>query len=278
MQAVVVVGLDANGHFTDCIHALSDGLDAELVERVGYLHDAVDGLVQCIHRTVAQRRVLVDLVVRTGEADAGGGHSVVAAGNLDVIEVPGFGRLVNLVGDDGFDVGVGHHLFLVGPALETRESQVDLIVVEIVVAHLIKANAKSVPAGVFSQHQLGGRQPYCLGAHDLVGQVALEHSVLMDAGLVGECIGAHDGFVWLDDQAGVGTDHAAGAGDLGGVYVGDQVEKLGTGVDGHHHLFQRSVARSFADAIHGHFGLPRAGGDSGQRVGRGQSQVVVAVD
>ena len=47
---------------------------------------------------------------------------------------------------------------------------------------------------------------------------------------------------------------------------------------GHDDLLERRVAGALAEAVDRHLDLARAGLDRGQRVGRGQTQVVVAVD
>ncbi len=47
--------------------------------------------------------------------------------------------------------------------------------------------------------------------------------------------------------------------------------------EGHHHLFERGVAGAFADAVDGHFGLTGTVDHTGYGVGRGHSEVVVAV-
>ena len=136
---------------------------------------------------------------------------------------------------------------------------------------------EGVAAAVLAQHQLALGQADGLRLHDLVGQRVLHHAVLVDAGLVREGVGADDRLVRLDRHAGVRADQAAGADDLGGVDVRVQPVDLRPGVQRHHHLFQRGVAGPLADAVDRHLDLPRAVLDRGQRVGRRQPQVVVAV-
>jgi hypothetical protein len=53
-----------------------------------------------------------------------------------------------------------------------------------------------------AQHDLVGRPAHVLGAHDLVGVARLEHAVLVDAGGVGEGVGADHGLVGLHHEAG----------------------------------------------------------------------------
>src|ERR671919_58256 len=58
------------------------------------------------------------------------------------------------------------------------------------------------PPGVLAEHELVRRPPDVLGTHDLVGELLLEHAVLVNARLVGEGVLAHDGLVGLHVDAG----------------------------------------------------------------------------
>ena len=117
------------------------------------------------------------------------------------------------------------------------------------------------------------------GVDDLVGRALGQHAVLVDAGLVGEGVAAHDGLVVLHRVAGEAADQPAGAGQLLGAHAGlDARELVGPDLDGHDHLLQGGVAGPLAQAVHAHLDLAGAGLHAGQRVGRGQAQVVVAVD
>ena len=94
---------------------------------------------------------------------------------------------------------------------------------------------------------------------------------------VREGVGADDGLVRLDRDAGVRADQAAGADDLSGVDVRAHAELLRPRMQRHHDLFEGGVARAFADAVDRHLDLPRAVLDRRQRVRGRQPQVVVAV-
>ena len=50
------------------------------------------------------------------------------------------------------------------------------------------------------------------------------------------------------------------------------------GLDRHHDLFERGVAGALADAVDGAFDLAGAGLHGGERVGDGQTQIVMAMD
>ena len=104
-----------------------------------------------------------------------------------------------------------------------------------------------------------------------------QHAVLVDAGLVGERVPAHDRLVRLHDVARQARDHARGAGDLLGVDVRAQAVARSAGREQHHDLLERGVAGPLADAIDGRLDLAGARHHAGQRVGDRQAQVVVAV-
>ena len=96
---------------------------------------------------------------------------------------------------------------------------------------------------------------------------------------MGEGVAAHDGLVGLHREAGQVGDEAAGVADLLGVHAGAaHVELGGSRAQGHDDLLERGVAGALAEAVDGDLHLARAGLHRGQRVGRGQAQVVVAVD
>ena len=134
-----------------------------------------------------------------------------------------------------------------------------------------------MPSGVLTQHQAGLGCADHFGAHNFVGLLVLEHAVLVDAGFVGEGIGADNGFVGLDGDAGVIADQFTDAGQLGGIDACRQVVEGAAGMQRHDHFFQGGVAGALADAVDGDF-LPGAPGmDASQGVGGGQTQVVVAV-
>src|SRR5439155_719400 len=69
-------------------------------------------------------------------------------------------------------------------------------------AEVLEPRGQRVAPGVLAEDELVGRPPDVLGLHDLVGQLLLEHAVLVDARLVGERVLPHDGLVRLDVDAG----------------------------------------------------------------------------
>ena len=99
----------------------------------------------------------------------------------------------------------------------------------------------------------------------------------MDAGFVGKGVGTDNRLVGLDDHARIAADHVARAVDLLRLHIGAQAVELRPGIESHDELLQRRVPRTFADAVNGHLHLPGSGRDGRQRVGSGQTQVVVCV-
>ena len=130
---------------------------------------------------------------------------------------------------------------------------------------------------MFAQHQGGLRKPDGLWSHDFVSLLVLEHSVLVDAGLVREGVRADHGFVRLHHYSGVFTHHAAAARDLSGVDTVFKIEDGPASVQCHHHFLQRGVAGALADAVDGDLRLARTGADAGEGVCCRHPEVIVAM-
>ncbi len=92
-----------------------------------------------------------------------------------------------------------------------------------------------------------------------------------------EGVDADDRLVRLHAHAGELRDEPADAVDLPRVDVRRQVEEVGPGLDRHHDLFERGVARALADTVDADLDLPRPGLHRRQAVRHGEAQVVVAV-
>ena len=100
----------------------------------------------------------------------------------------------------------------------------------------------------------------------------------MDACGVRESVLADDGFVALDDEAGVAADELRCLHNLSCVNVNAHVlEVIAARLDRHDGFFEAGVAGALADAVDGAFDLPRAIGDAGEAVGDGETEVVVAM-
>ena len=133
-------------------------------------------------------------------------------------------------------------------------------------------------AGVLAQDHGVLGDAHIGGFHDLVGLGIGDDAVLMDAGLMGEGVGTHDGLGGRDGHAGDVAEELAGAVDLPGIDAGLRVVEVPAGINCHGQLFQAGVARPLADAVDGALDLGGAGLHAGQGVGDGHAQVVVAVN
>ena len=180
--------------------------------------------------------------------------------------------------DEGEQVGVGDLLLRVGERDRLAIDRVERLALD-VVAELAELALEAAPAGQLADRQLAAGQPDRLRGHDLVGQRVLDHAVLVDAGLVGERVAADDRLVRLDREAGQVADEPRGRGDLLGLDAADEIRELGrAGPERHDDLLERRVAGPLAEAVDRDLDLARAGLDGGERVRRGEPEVVVAVD
>ena len=274
---VAVLAFDAHRHFAQRVDARGDGVNDEFQQSVWCIHDLVDGFVRRIDRPGAHRGADDACAVRPAQAHSGGGHAQRAAHHLHLFQREHFARLIDLIGDNGFEIGVGDRFLLVSQILETHEGLIEFFFGQRI-AEFAQPLLQRVTPGMLAQHQPRLRDADGFGAHDLVRLMMLEHPVLMDARFVGKRVRADDGFVRLDDHAGIVAHQFADTHDLRGVDSGFEFEYWFTGVQRHHHFFERRVACALADAVDRQLGLPRPGGDACQRVRGCQPEVVVAVD
>ena len=103
-------------------------------------------------------------------------------------------RAAHLLAADGHDVALGDVLLAVGQLLELFKGAVQLMLGQLK-AQLLRVLAQGVPAAELAQHHPALGNAQLLGLHDLVGGALAEHPVLVDAALVHEGVGAHDGLV-----------------------------------------------------------------------------------
>ena len=176
-----------------------------------------------------------------------------------------------------FHVPSGDGLFPVRHLLEADKNLLQLFIGDFI-AHGGQLIPQGVLAGVLAQHHGVFGNAHIGGAHDLIGQGVGQHTVLVNAGLMGKGIGAHDGLAGLDGNTGDVAQELAGAVDLLRVDAGLRLIEGSSGLQRHGDLFQTCVARPLADAVDGALHLGGAGPDALQRVGNGHTQIVVAVD
>ena len=127
------VRFDAHGHFANGVDAFGDGVDDKFQQRApGPATIAIDGLVGRIDRAGADRGLDVQLAIRAAQAHGGGGHAHRAADHLQAVQRVDLARLVDGVGEERLQVGVGDGLFLVGQRLEALEQAVDFVFIQVV--------------------------------------------------------------------------------------------------------------------------------------------------
>ena len=261
--------------------ALGDGLDLVLDERRLPAEDGpdrvVDRAVEGVDRAVPGVFAGSLLAVER-DPDAPRGAAAVRRGDAPALDDDGGRDVAAALLDEGQEVRVGDLLLHVGQRDRLAVDEVQGVARD-VVAEVAQLLLEALAAGQLADRQLAAGEPDRLRGHDLVGERVLDHAVLVDPALVGEGVGAHDGLVGLDREAGEVAHQAAGGRDLLGLHAAGQLGELGRArPEGHHDLLERGVAGALAEAVDRHLHLARAGLDGGERVGRGEAEVVVAVD
>src|SRR5580698_11031325 len=113
--------------------------------------------------------------------------------------------------------------------------------------------------------------------HDFVAEWVGQHAVLVNAGLVREGVVADDGLVGRGLEGDDLAENLARWIKVGELDVGGDAVAVAADVEGGGDLFEGRVAGALADAVDGALDLACAILHSGQRVGDGQAEVVVAV-
>src|SRR5208337_1088017 len=192
--AVVAFDLELQRHLALRVLALGHAAHDELVQVGVHAGDSLNGLEDGVDRPVADRRVLDDLAVGAADRHGGRGQDAGTGRRVQAQELPGGGDVFHVLIDQRLEIVEDHLNLLVGQS----------------VAQLGHAVAQRVPAGVLAQDEIGSRYTHVLGPHDLVSRSLLEHAVLVNSRLVGECVAADDRLVPLHEQAGDRRDHPAG--------------------------------------------------------------------
>ena len=269
--------LEAHGDLGLRVGAAGHGVD--LVEgeaRAGVGRDGAHGLEDRVDRAVAGRPRPALGAVLEHEGDLGLGRALGAAPHRQRGEAHALVDARGLVLGEGQQVLVEDLALGVGQLLEAGEDLVEAVGAD-GGAELLEALGQRVPPRVLAEHEAGLGEPHRLGGHYLVGVGALEHPVLVDAGLVGEGVAPDDRLVGLDGEARYRRDQARGPRYRARAHARAKAVVVGARAQGHHDLLEGAVARPLADAVDRALDLARARRDGGQRVGDREAEVVVAV-
>jgi len=166
------------------------------------LHQLLDRLERCIDRTTPLR-IAGPLRAIDGEHDARMRHLAGLRRHTqrDQLEVL-LGRRDRFLRDQRLQVFVEDLALLVGEVLEAGKGGIERLFRVEFDTQLLKPRAEGIAPGQLAQGELVGGPADALGTHDLVGLAVLQHTVLVDAGLVRECIGADHRLVGLHRVAG----------------------------------------------------------------------------
>src|SRR4029079_4870152 len=233
--------------------------------------------VERIDRAIAGRFGRA-LLAADGQGDAPRGIATVRRRDAPADQLDRGWNLRRALLHEGHQVRVGDFLLRVGEGDRLAIDRVERLALD-VVAELPQLALEAAPARELADRQLAAGQSHRLGRHDLVRQRVLDHAVLVDPALVREGVAAHDRLVRLDGEPGEIAHEPRRRRDLLGLDAADEVRELGrTGPDAHHDRFERRVAGSFAEGVYLDLDLAGAGLDGRKGVGRGETEVVVAVD
>ena len=131
---------------------------------------------------------------------------------------------------------------------------------------------------MFSDDHAVAGKAHRIRAHDFIGHGILEYAVLMDARFMGKGVRTHNGFVGLYHNAGDHGDQTTGGMNLLGFDTEIQSHLIPAGKKGHHNFFQGRIPGPLTDTVDGHLHLTSAGPYARQGIGRGQPQIIVAMD
>src|ERR1035438_8958043 len=133
--------------------------------------------------------------------------------------------------------------------------------------------AESGAAGMLAEDKMGFGDANQRWSHDLVAEGVGQHAVLVDAGLVGKGVVAHDSLVWRGPEGDDLPQYLAGGIKYLKIEaVGDAVAVAANVEDGGD-LFEGCVAGALPDAVDGAFDLTCAVLNRGEGVGDGEAQV-----
>ena len=268
--------LEDDAHVAERIVAAGDGVDVELAQLAGRLDDLVECDERRVNRAIALTRRGVHLVA-LAHLDLGVRGLAGAGAQGQALKDPALGRITRLVVDDRLEIECRDRLLAIGDLLELGERALELVAFD-GVAHVGVRSLQRSAARVLAQNELVVLQSNRLGVHDLVRAAVLQHAVLMDAGLVGEGVLAHDCLVRLYGVAAQARNQAAGTGDLCRLDTRLEAVEGVAGAQRHHDLLERRVASTLADTVDRDLDLTRTCLHAGQRIRGRETEIVVRVD
>ena len=107
-----------------------------------------------------------------------------------MVELINLGNVLQLPGDQRLNITILDPLLAVAQILKALEKALELLIVRQHHPHRRQLDAEGVAARVFAEDQLISIEADRLGAHNLVGLPMLQHTILVNARLVGESIRA----------------------------------------------------------------------------------------
>ncbi len=168
-----------------------------------------------------------------------------------------------------------YFFFCIGDLYEAFVQRVYIITIKRI-TYFLETEGEGAASAAGGEHDPGFVCADFFGVNDLVGGSVFQESILVDAGGMGESVGADDGFIGLNGHTHCIGYEAAERVQLFCVDIGIKSE-LFVLFDDHDHFFEGSVAGSFAEPIDRTFDLAGAVADTGDGVGCGKSEVIVAM-
>ena len=154
-------------------------------------------------------------------------------------------------------------LFAVGQFFEPHEHILELVVAQFI-AEVLQLGAQRGAARVFAHDDICLGQTYVLWAHDLECLGVFEHTVLVDAALMGKGVLAHNRFVELHGKSAHACYAARDVHQFGAVDASLVGHDVVADLHGHHNFFECGVTCTLAQAVDCALNLARASLDSGQ--------------
>ena len=130
---------------------------------------------------------------------------------------------------------------------------------------------------VLAQDQLGILYTDIPWLHDFIGFASCQHAMLMNTGLVCECVFTDNCLVARYEITSHSGQQVAGRRQSCGINADLDTEVIGPGTKRHHNLFECTVTGALADTVKRAFNLCRTAFNSGKGVRYREPQVVVAM-